>query len=279
MMLLALYLQCIIIHQIYIIGYRVKAFFFGESCAPLLGVYHPAKLDVDRFEGIVLCYPFGQEYMRVHRAYNRLATMLSNKGFHVLRFDYRGTGDSAGDLKDMTPDDWIDDITIAIQELKDMAGLTKVGLIGLQLGALLAAKVVSYRADLSKLILWDPVITGKEYIDTLKSHIVKKQLTHNDINFVDLDGHLHFRGYMMSTSFQSVLNTMNLYDETPANVERILQVTSHETAHFNELRKTWQVFSNYDYMHTPAPHDWNSSRMDGSIMLPYPILQAINSWV
>lgn len=257
----------------------MKAFFFGSSNAPLLGVYHPAKLDNDRFQGIVLCYPFGQEYMLVHRAFRQLAKMLSNNGYHVLRFDYRGTGDSAGDLEDMTPDDWTDDIAIAIQELKDMAGLTKVGLIGLRLGALLAAKVASQRTDLSSLVLWDPVINGTDYIDTIKSNLTKTPLTDGDINFVDLGGHLHVNGFMMSASFQSVLTTMRLSEESSANVERILQIISHETEHFKLLRETFQVFSNYDYLHTPTPNDWNATRRDGSIMLPYPILQAINSWV
>ena len=46
----------------------MEAMFFGQSTAPLYGVYHPANLSSDRMEGIVICPPFGQEYMRSHRA-------------------------------------------------------------------------------------------------------------------------------------------------------------------------------------------------------------------
>src|SRR5215217_413896 len=74
--------------------------YFGSSQKPLYGVYHPPKSQPGRpvrTTGVVLCYPLGQEYMRAHRAFRQLATLLTKSGFPVLRFDYYGTGDSGGD--------------------------------------------------------------------------------------------------------------------------------------------------------------------------------------
>jgi alpha/beta superfamily hydrolase len=70
---------------------------FGSADAPLYGVHHAPQAAPQR-TGIVLCYPFGQEYMRAHRACRQLAMLLAKKGYHVLRFDYSGTGNSSGDV-------------------------------------------------------------------------------------------------------------------------------------------------------------------------------------
>ena len=67
---------------------------------------------------MVLCYPWGSEYIHAHRALRQLATRLSMAGFHTLRFDYFGTGDSAGEMEDADLGVWEDDIETAIEELK-----------------------------------------------------------------------------------------------------------------------------------------------------------------
>ena len=48
-----------------------------------------------RQSAIVLCQPLGHGYLRAHRAFRNLAVSLASQGFHVLRFDYYGCGDSA----------------------------------------------------------------------------------------------------------------------------------------------------------------------------------------
>ena len=53
------------------------------------------------------------EYMCTHLALGELSLALAEKGQHVLRFDYRGTGDSFGDLCDVTASDWLEDIALA----------------------------------------------------------------------------------------------------------------------------------------------------------------------
>jgi alpha/beta superfamily hydrolase len=53
------------------------------------------------------------EYMRTHLALGELSLALAEKGQHVLRFDYRGIGDSFGELCDVTASDWLEDIALA----------------------------------------------------------------------------------------------------------------------------------------------------------------------
>ena len=138
----------------------MNPFFFGSRERALYGVYHPPRVQgggrgpVGR-EGVVLCYPFGVEYMRAHRAFRQLTTLLTRQGLHVLRFDYHGTGDSMGEGSEADLVGWTGDVATAIQELRDTAGLARVGLIGLRLGGALAARAAVGRDDVDRLVLWD----------------------------------------------------------------------------------------------------------------------------
>jgi alpha/beta superfamily hydrolase len=116
--------------------------FFGPSERQLYGVYHPPR-GAPRDLGVLLCYPAPQEYMRTHWAMRRLATLLSQRGFHVLRFDYYATGDSAGESSEAALGTWSRDIGLAASELRDVAGVGTVSAVGLRLGATLAAQATA----------------------------------------------------------------------------------------------------------------------------------------
>ena len=78
----------------------IEAFFFGEDGNEIFGTYHaPGGMGTDALT--VICPPLLAEYMSTQVALRELAISLSAAGHHVLRFDYRGTGDSAGDIADM----------------------------------------------------------------------------------------------------------------------------------------------------------------------------------
>lgn len=145
----------------------MNSFFFGSSERPLFGVHHPPKGKETRSEGVVLCYPMGQEYMRSHRAFRQLANLLVRRGHHVFRFDYYGTGDSAGASEDGSLAQWLCDVGSAIEEFKDNASLERVSLVGLRLGAALATLAAVSRDDIEKVVLWDPVVRGSSYLAEL----------------------------------------------------------------------------------------------------------------
>ena len=141
---------------------------FGSSETVLFGIYHPPTAASGRNRGVVLCNPFGDEAIKAHRAYLQLANRLAAERFHVLRFDYFATGDSAGDSAEGSIAQWLDDIGTAIDELKDASGVAKVSLVGLRLGATLALQAARTRRDLDRIALWDPIVRGGAYIDDLK---------------------------------------------------------------------------------------------------------------
>lgn len=139
--------------------------YFGESTRQLFGMYDPAT--TGGAHGAVLCAPWGQEYLRAHPSVRHLARLLARAGVHVFRFDYAGTGDSDGSDLDGSPSRFIADVHMAIEELKDTAGVRKVSLIGLRLGAAVAAMTARSRHDVHRLVLWDPVFDGAAYLREL----------------------------------------------------------------------------------------------------------------
>lgn len=88
----------------------------------------------------------------------------------MLRFDYRGLGDSSGDAADGGREQWCEDVLQALEELEALSGVKEVRIVGLRLGAALAATAIGSRrrrpghSTVSHLVLWDPVLSGHEFL-------------------------------------------------------------------------------------------------------------------
>jgi pimeloyl-ACP methyl ester carboxylesterase len=123
----------------------------------------PAKASV------VLAGPMTLERSHGYLTWVRLARCLALNGFDVLRFDYRGVGESPGVFQAQTFDTWRDDLE-AVVDLARARG--RVLILGLRLGALLASQLlVDRRVD--GLAAWDPPTNGRAMLlDMLRRKLV-----------------------------------------------------------------------------------------------------------
>ncbi|MGB2719399.1 MAG: hypothetical protein WBC54_06565, partial [Rhodococcus sp. (in: high G+C Gram-positive bacteria)] len=136
---------------------------FGPSEAPLFGTVHVPSGGRAR-GGVVLCPPLGKEQVDSYRGMTLLAQKLSAQGLLVLRFDYRGTGDSWGDQdRPGAVEHWRRSIVEAVDYVRG-CGASEVGLVGLRVGALLACSVAAECGPLTAMTLWDPVVKGRSYL-------------------------------------------------------------------------------------------------------------------
>ncbi len=142
--------------------------YFGAEGRQLFGAYHTPPASVAPRGAALLCPPWGQEYLVSHRILRRLAVRLSESGYHVLRFDYYGTGDAAGEREDGDLESWLEDAETAAEELRDMSGFSTFASFGVRLGAVVAWRLATTRPDVHTTVLWDPVVYGREYMKELE---------------------------------------------------------------------------------------------------------------
>jgi pimeloyl-ACP methyl ester carboxylesterase len=216
----------------------VVPLYFGTSSARLFGVYHPAESGQRRASGVVICAPFGHEYIRAHRLLRQLAVQLSRSGFHVMRFDYLGCGDSAGEPQIGSPSQWVADIATAIDELRDTSEVRRVCLIGLRLGATLAASVAGGRDDVEAVVLWDPIVDGGRHLEELQLLQRRWLSDRPGSSKFALQQHVdELIGFPVTAALRSELEKTVLEEMGPAAQRRIVILDSED----HESQRQWVV--------------------------------------
>ena len=118
---------------------------------------------------MLLCSPFGQEAIRAQRIYRVLAERLAREGCDVLRFDFYGTGDSGGDDEAFDLEGAGLDLQLALDELQRRTGLARATVVGSRLGGSAAVLVAGPLAgQLRRLVMWDPIVAGADYLQLLR---------------------------------------------------------------------------------------------------------------
>lgn len=154
-----------------------KPFFFpSRSGERLFGVLHePEARPHD--EGFVFCHALAEEKLWSHRVFLSFARYLSARGHIVLRFDMTGEGDSEGCFEKTTIETRLKDIATAREYLLEhFSELSGISLLGLRLGATLA-QISATRDDraVNRLVLWEPIISGKTYAqELLRVHLANQ---------------------------------------------------------------------------------------------------------
>lgn len=247
----------------------MNPFYFGSSDRPLFGIYHPPSSDTVRSGGVVLCPAIGQDYMRTHRGLKQLASQLAKAGFPVLRFDYFGTGDSGGESDAGTVDQWLEDIETAVQELKDTADVESVSLVGLRIGATLAARAATRRSDVDRVILWDPVLDGEDYVDAM-IRIAHDSGEHPVGGPNETVG---VYGFPLTRALREGLSGVDLLNEGTDTEKVSFLVVSDEDAGYDRLRTSLPEAAGF--AHVPTLSDWNDVERIGAMLLPQQIILTI----
>jgi uncharacterized protein len=255
--------------------------YFGDPQRRLFGLYSPASPGARRTRAVVLCSPWGQEYLRAHRSMRQLALRLTAAGIHVLRFDYYGTGDSAGDMIEGELPGWESDIEAAIEELMDSTGAQRVGLIGLRLGATLAARTaVRRRKEVESLVLWDPVVEGEEFVTQLLALDSVEMGMPAPRQRPDGRPGWQLLGFPVSPTLRDELASAELCSLVPSLPARCLTITSGPSVSNMALRE--RLAARGDAAATFEQLDsepaWLEHRSSGAGAVPVALLERIVSW-
>ena len=90
------------------------------------------------------------------------AQAFAGLGHGVLVLDLFGTGDSPGEFEQADLEAWMTDLAAGVRWLREHGGGCRT-LWGVRLGALLAARLAQHDAGIDRLLLWQPVVSGKTF--------------------------------------------------------------------------------------------------------------------
>ncbi|MBI2298524.1 MAG: alpha/beta fold hydrolase [Armatimonadetes bacterium] len=144
----------------------------------------------------MLVPPFAEEKKAAQRCLVEAAWSLAAAGCEVLRFDFRGTGDSAGGFGEH-------DVETAVADLHAvLAGRAlPVTLIALRFGATPAWLACTADAGIDELVLWEPVVSGAAYLRQNRQRSqIRSELTSGEAGAgaAEEDGGFDFDGFPVS---------------------------------------------------------------------------------
>lgn len=128
--------------------------------------------------GLVICHALAEEKLWSHRVFVTLARELAHRGMAVLRFDFRGEGESDLDFEQAGVATRIDDAVRAAEVLlEQQPALAGISFLGHRLGgAVAAAAAARLRSRAQALLVWDPLPSGHEYLMQLLRSTLAKQM-------------------------------------------------------------------------------------------------------
>ena len=252
-------------------GLNARPIWFGPTDQPLFGWLH---LPEEASAGVVLCRPIGLEALSAHRAYRYLAEQLGAKGLVTLQFDYTGTGDSAGDPADVINiGTWLADIGTAV-ELVRKTGVSRVGLIGLRLGATLAANAAANN-NVETLVLWDPCENGRGFLREQSILADAAGITAGE-DFAPEDG-VAIPGLFLPKNLARAIRALSLNDAAGKLAPRLLLLTRPERRSDTDIRRRLST-QNIEYSDAIGQDQFIGVE-PGAAVLPEQVIVDLVSWL
>ena len=254
--------------------------YFGPPTGRLFGVFDEPATGGASEVGVVLCYPHGPDYATAFRSFRILGTRFGRAGFHVLRFDYLGTGDSSGDVEDASIPQWIADVVTAIHELRTSRELREVSLIGLRLGATLAALAAAECQRVDRLVLWEPVIDGREYVATQRAlhRAWVDEEVRDGRKMLSADDEL--LGYRLTDRLRRDLENVSLWSLAKVPAPYIYVLSQRPSREYERLAEQLRAKgARVDTNCVDGPKIWSRTPSMDEAFVPNGAMQAIVTWL
>lgn len=189
---------------------------------------------------VVMCHGFTGQRSEAHRLSVLTARELAARGVASLRFDFRGSGDSAGDFRDMTISGEIADARAAFQYLasRPEVDADKIGISGLSMGGLVSACLAGRDPRIKAVCLWSAAGDTKRICDKYDEMLVGKDI-------------VDYGGWEVSRAFVEDLRKIAPYEEAAkfAGPVLIIHGANDEVVPVAEAEKYAAVFGEKARLH------------------------------
>ncbi len=249
----------------------MKSMQFGYGSHKLYGVYHCPLTINPKQKSILICSPIGPEFIHTYRLLRNLGEQLAKRGHHVFRFDWYGLGDSWGISSDMSIDHWIADARSAAEELINLSGNQIFSVIGLRLGATIAWCSFKDSADLSFFILWDPVISGSEWISQMQALHSKYIIKFPETGRYSSDEEI--LGFPLPVLVRNGICSLNISLLKPLSCKKIHLLFSENSQRYEAFCKSANFSITMEYI--DIPEVWGNSLLFDHIVMSHPAIKSI----
>lgn len=209
----------------------IKPFYLKSPRGPLFCLYL-TPTDKLISESILYLPPFAEEMHKSRRMAALQARAMAHAGYAVLQLDLTGCGDSISDFGEATWDAWRDDVRLAYAWLTSQTN-GPITLWGLRIGASLAVDIAPTLTNISRLLLWQPVISGKQFITQfLRIKLANEMLSEGQVQTgtknlwekLEMDQSFEVGGYMLSPGMACNLSKLALVDLRPTSMVEWIEV-------------------------------------------------------
>ena len=168
---------------------------FQSQRQAVVGMLHVPDRRKGRVPGVVLLHGFTGTKVESHRMFVKMARVLCGAGMVVLRFDFRGSGDSAGEFSTMTIGGELQDARAAMRFMRARPEVDprRVGVLGLSMGGMVAALLLGEDRRIPVGVLWAAVADPRKQVARKMTPEARKQL--KQLGCADYGGHAVGRGF------------------------------------------------------------------------------------
>ena len=207
------------------VAVRRTAFYLQSQGQPLFAWLHRNPDRVANDHGVIICSPLGHEQLHAHRGLRHLADSLASSNIPVLRFDWHGTGDSAGsDGDERRYETWQANLRDAVRWMRKRLGCRHVSLVGLRIGAALAAASIG-EEEIENLVLWSPIHNGRAYVREMTAIDLTSESRPKPADAAV--GDIEAGGFLLSQAAAADLSKLNLLN-TEVKCRRVLIVSRND---------------------------------------------------
>lgn len=157
----------------------LEAFFLPLPPGRRFALLHAPAGPTPARGAVVYVHPFAEELNKSRRMAALQARAMADAGYAVLQIDLLGCGDSSGDFADATWEAWLADIEFACAWLVERTA-APLWLWGQRTGCLLANEAANRMTRPVDLLFWQPVISGKQYLQQFLRLKIAAEMLGND---------------------------------------------------------------------------------------------------